>query len=245
MKKYIFTLLFLAITSSLFAQSDHPVLKKSAATVKDFIPNGWKMIYEAKGDLNKDLQPDVALIIQNTNPKNLVLNDGLGTDTLNVNPRILMILFKQTNGSYQLVAKNSSFIPTENDAESPCLADPLSETGAIAVKKGSLILSYNYWVSCGSYGVSTNNYTFRYQNKKFELIGFDSKEFSRSTGEENSMSVNFSTNKMKIIDGGNMFEEKNNKPKIKTKNIAPKKLFDLETITIDAVEKLQLELISL
>lgn len=222
-----------------FAQGDEPTIKKSVSKIIDFIPAGWKLAAEAKGDLNKDGLVDVALIIENTDPKNFISNaDRLGGDTLNINPRILIVLFKQANGKYLLMAKNSGFVPSENDDESPCLADPIGETGGVAIKKGVLIVSYQYWLSCGSYGVNTNSYTFRYQGKKFALIGLDEHYYSRASGEETKTSYNFSTNKISEIRGGNMFNEEENKPKTKFKKIPAKKLLNLETITTDAIDEL-------
>ncbi|MES2445605.1 MAG: hypothetical protein V4546_00405 [Bacteroidota bacterium] len=203
MKKYTFIVVLLISFNLLFAQSDKPIIKKSAAKIEDFIPTDWKLIVEEKGDLNKDGLQDVALIIEENNPKNLIANQFLGSPTLNINPRTLLVIFKQTNGSYRLVAKNNGFIPSQNDEENTCLADPISETGGVAIKKGVLIISFQYWLSCGSYGVNNNSYTFRYQNKKFELIGADENYFSRASGEETKTSYNLSTNRMSETKGGN------------------------------------------
>lgn len=232
--------LFLMLNNLLFvcfAQSDNQNIRKTASKINDFIPAGWKLAAEAKGDLNKDGLVDVALIIENTDPKNFISNaDRLGRDTVNINPRILMLLFKQANGKYLLMAKNSGFVPSENDDESPCLADPIGETGGVEIKKGVLIVSYQYWLSCGSYGVNTNSYTFRYQDKKFALIGLDEHYYSRASGEITKMSINFSTNSISYTEGGNMFKEEENKPKTKFKKLPAKKLLDLATITTDAVD---------
>lgn len=218
------------------AQSNNLNIKKTVFKISDFVPAKWKIIAEAKGDLNKDGLVDVALVIEKTDPKNFISNaDRLGRDILNINPRMLMVLFKQNNGKYLLAARNTGFVPSENDDESPCLADPIGETGGIEIKKGVLIVSFQYWLSCGSYGVNTNSYTFRYQDKKFALIGFDEHYYSRASGEITKMSINFSTNSMNYTEGGNMFKEEENKPKTKFKKIPAKKLLDLATVTIDAV----------
>ncbi|MBZ4192271.1 hypothetical protein [Niabella beijingensis] len=238
MIRFSITAALLFTTAILFAQDDNPVIKKKAATVEGFVPQGWKIAYTAKGDLNKDTNSDVAIIIQNTNPKNLVSNERLGPDTLDLNPRMLLILFKGPDNSYTLAARNKSFIPSPNDAESSCLADPLSETGAIGIEKGVLKLSYQYWLSCGSYGVTNTDYTFRFQNGIFELIGYDCHSFSRSSGEESSTSVNFSTRKISKTTGGDMFDEKENKPKTITRKLTYGKLLNLESMTTKDAEAL-------
>ncbi|TKC01754.1 hypothetical protein [Pedobacter cryotolerans] len=236
MKKYSFIVMLLISFNLLFAQNNDPIIKKTASKIEDFIPTDWKLIVEEKGDLNKDLLADEVLIIEEINPKNLIADQFLGSPTLNITPRILMVLFKQANGKYLLAVKNSGFVPSENDDESPCLADPIGETGGVEIKKGVLIVSYQYWLSCGSYGVNANSYTFRYQDKKFALIGLDEHYYSRASGEITKMSINFSTNSMNYTEGGNMFKEEENKPKTKFKKIPAKKLLDLATITTDEVD---------
>jgi len=236
MKNSLF-ILFALISIQLYAQADHPQIPKTGTNTGAFVPKGWKIIYRAKGDLNKDHLPDEAIIIQNTNPKNLIKNDGMGRDTLNVNPRMLLVLIK-TSGNYSLLAQNTNFIPTENDVENTCLADPLQETGAVSIKNGVLILSYQYWLSCGSYGVSNVDYTFRFQNQKMELIGFQTGNYSRSSGEESTTSLNFSTRKKSETFGGNMFSDKTNKPKTVWKKFNWGRLFTLDEMTEELAEKL-------
>lgn len=230
-------ILLLLISVQLFAQSDHPQIPKTGTNINAFVPKGWKIIYRAKGDLNKDHLADEAIIIQNTNPKNIIKNEGMGSDKLNLNPRMLLVLFN-TSGNYSLRAQNASFIPLENDAENTCLADPLQETGAINIKNGTLILSYQYWLSCGSYGVSNLDYTFRFQNQKMELIGFDTESYSRSSGEETITSLNFSTRKKSETSGGNMFSDKTNKPKTVWKKFDWGRLFTLDEMTEELARKL-------
>ena len=221
---------------NLYAQNNNPIVQKKGTNVKAFLPNGWKIIYEVKGDLNKDNLTDYVMIIENTDRKNIIKNDGMGAKELNVNPRMLLVLIKDKNG-YTLAARNQKFIPTQNDTTSTCLADPLAETGAISIVKGTLILSYQYWLSCGSYGVTNNKYIFRFQDNKFKLIGFEGDSFSRSSGEENNISINFFTKKKSETSGGNMFDEKVNKPKTRWKNISWKALLALDEMTEEATQK--------
>lgn len=235
---FVIVLFFLG-NSIFFAQSDLPKIKASASKIADFIPKGWKKIYHVSGDLNKDGLVDEALIIENTNPKNLIKNDGMGGDILNVNPRMLLVLFKEKGNSYKLVAQNIAFIHTENDAESTCLTDPLSETGAIDIKKGVLVVSFQYFMSCGSWSVTTVDYTFRFQKQKFKLIGFDSRDFHRASGEKSESSLNFSTRKMSITTGGNMFEDEKDKPKTKWKNFKLDRLLSLDEMDENSFEKMQ------
>lgn len=236
MKKLLLIFILIIFKTHSFAQSDNPTIPSTAATLKSFIPNGWKMILETTGDLNKDGLADQVMVIENTNPKNVIVNEGLGMNKLNTNPRILLVLFKTTVNSYQLGVKNSGFIPSENDAESTCLEDPLMQEGGITIEKGLLKISYQYWLSCGSWYVTNKEYTFRYQNQKFELIGYDDSSLHRSSGEMSSTRINFSTHKMSETTGGNEFNEEENKPKTVKRTIESSKLLSLATLNEDSID---------
>lgn len=202
----------LAILLLLTLNSTAQNIPSQAANVADFCPKNWKIIIQDQGDLNKDGLVDQALIIENTDPKNIIKNDRLGDPKLNINPRWLLVLLKNANG-YQLAGLNKTLVPTAGDTVSPCLADPLEETEKKLINKGLLKLSFHYWLSCGSYEVTDHDYIFRYQNGQFELIGLDYSSFSRSTGEMFGTSINFSTGKRNVTVGGNMFKPEIDKPK--------------------------------
>lgn len=236
MKKLLLLFILIIVKTHSFAQSANPMIPSTAATLKSFIPKGWKMILETTGDLNKDGFADKAMVIENTNPKNIIANEGLGMSKLNTNPRILLVLFKTNANSYRLGVKNFGFIPSENDAESTCLADPLIQEGGITIEKGLLKISYQYWFSCGSWYVTNKDYTFRYQNQKFELIGYDDSSFHRSSGAMSSISINFSTHKMSETNGGNEFVEEENKPKTVRKTIKSSELLSLAALNTDSVD---------
>jgi hypothetical protein len=169
-----------------------------------FIPKNWKIIETVTGDLNRDGLNDSVLVIEDNNPENVIANAGLGSDRLNLNPRKLLVLFQTAQG-YQLITENDS-LPTENDEESPCLADPM-EDGGISIHKGILKINLHYWLSCGSWYVTNNSFSFRYQNNAMRLIGFDQNEFHRASGDQSSRSINFSTGKVKTTTGENEFAE--------------------------------------
>lgn len=215
MKRKLLFILSLFLIFSIFSFGEN--FPEKAKNIGGFIPKGWKTVLSAKGDLNNDKLEDIAIIIEKTDKANIVKNENLGSEYLNLNPRILLVLFKQKNGSYILAGKNDKgFIKSEGNKESPALMDTLD---SISIKNDILKIKFNYFLSAGSWSVTQNTYTFRFQNQKLELIGFDNNSFMRNSGDQEKLSINFSTNKVKIIAGGNIFDEKANKPKEEWKTV--------------------------
>ncbi len=199
--------------------------------VEDFIPKGWKEILRTTGDLNGDGIVDEVLVIEDTKPENYKVNDSFGTHKLNLNPRTLLVLFKDKKGGYRLGAKNDSgFIEIENSEMNSCLMDPLLAEGGITIEKGLLKIHFHYWLSCGSYYVNNSLYIFRFQNNRFELIGFDHSDFHRASGVENSSSINFVTKKKSSTTGGNMFDDNESKPITTWQNISVQEIYVLDDL---------------
>lgn len=220
MLKTILTLTLISFSTVTLAASD-----KSAYT--KFIPQGWTVLETVTGDLNRDGKADTAFIIQQNDPNNIKSHEGLGSERLNLNPRKLLVLFQTAQG-YQLITENDS-LPSENDEESPCLADPL-EDGGIAITKGLLKISLHYWLSCGSWYVTNNSYTFRFQNNNFSLIGFDSNDFHRASGDITEKSINFSTGKVKTTTGKNEFSDTSQPVKVHWSSLKNKYQLKLQDI---------------
>ena len=224
MKRKLFFVLSLFLICSIYIfGEDFPT---KAKTVNDFIPKGWKEILTTNGDLNKDKLEDTVIVIEK--------DDVLGPDYLNLNSRILLVLFKQKDGTYILASKNDKgFIQSENDEENPTLMDTLT---GISIKNNTLRINFDYFLSAGSYSASQTVFTFRFQNNRFELIGLDNNSFMRNSGEQEEFSINFSTNKMKTTSGRNMFDEELSKPKETWENINIKKKYILDEMSKDTLD---------
>ena len=234
MKRKLFFILSLFLIFSLYTFAEN--FPQKAKSINDFVPKGWKQLFITKGDLNKDNLEDVAIIIEKNDKKNIKKNDSFGPEELNLNPRILLVLFKEKDDSYSLVAKNDKgFIKSEGDEEATALADTLSD---ISIKNNVLKITFNYFMSAGSWATSTEVYIFRFQNNRFELIGYENNGFMRNSGEEEGVSINFSTNKKKTTTGGNISGGNENNPKVKWENINIKKKFILDEMTEGIIEQI-------
>jgi len=178
----------------------YPALPRQAASAEGFVPPGWQLEAQAKGDLNGDGAADLALVLQATDPKNVVANpDGLGVDKLDTNPRILAVAFARNPG-YELVLENHALIPRRTD---PVMDDPFDSVAAsgLEVARGTLRLRLGVFASAGSWSMSTIATTFRWQNGRFELIGYDRTETNRGSGEIEGLSINYLTRRAKRSQG--------------------------------------------
>lgn len=234
MKRKLFFILSLFLISSIYIFGEN--FPQKAKTVNDFIPKGWKEILTTNGDLNRDKLEDTVIEIEKEDKKNIKKNDGFGPEELNLNPRILLVLFKQKDGTYVLASKNDKgFIKSEGNDDNPALMDTLDD---IIIKNNVLKIVFNYFMSAGSWWTSTNVYIFRFQNNVLELIGYESNAYMRNTGEEEGTSINFSTNKAKITTGGNIFEEKENNPKNEWRYVKFEKKYILNEMTESTLDEI-------
>lgn len=127
---------------------------------KDFIPKGYMEFETYFGDLNKDGQEDLVLLIKKTDTNNVVKNRF--DKMVDRNRRGIIVLFKSKDG-YRLADKNYDCFSSENEDGGVYFPPELS----IDIRDGKMFIHYAH----GRYGYWT--YTFRYQNENFELIGFD------------------------------------------------------------------------
>lgn len=146
----------------------------------NFIPDGYTLYNYHTGDLNNDGEEDCVLIIKETNQHKIVLNRF--EKEVDRNRRGIMVLFSKNN-SYELVTKNYDCFKSENEDGGVYYPPQL----AIVIEKGNLYIQYSH----GRYGYW--EYTFRYQNSDFELIGYDST--SGGVVIESEVSINFLTKK--------------------------------------------------
>ena len=176
-----------------FAQPDSLMLGTMGPSMEKLVPKGWKVLASAKGDLNKDKAEDLVFVIQKNDPKNKKPNEGLGTDTLDLNPRILAIYFLDVKKKLFVKKLQSNIVPVR---DSPTMDEPLDELKI--TDRGVLQIGILHWYSAGTWFTSSHDYKFRYQNNAFALIGYDRYEYHRGSGESTDYSINFSTRKMSI-----------------------------------------------
>ena len=219
-------LLFIFCSFNLLAEN----FPQKASNIEDFIPKGWKSIIVKKGDLNKDKIDDVVLLIQKNDPKNFrKVEDGTNLD---FNPVVMLVLFKDTNSQYNLVAKNEKgFFPSEGKAHEEVL-ETIVDEDSITIKNNTLRI-YTFWEGIRA-SASSTNYVFRYQNNRFELIGLEIIN-SGTNGDDlefNTYSINFSTKKLiKTKETDKLGSDEKSKIEKKEKTININKNYILENMT--------------
>jgi len=149
------------------------------------VPKGWATQWSAKGDLNADGWSDQVLILKPSGGS----IDGA---------RRLLITFGKPDGTTSVAADTQTFLPAVEDER-----DPLSNENPLTMKNRTLQIYLE--------GTATSNshetFTFRYQNLEFELIGYDSVNQMRGTGDYDNLSVNYSTGNLERT-VGNIAESK-------------------------------------
>ncbi len=184
---------------------------------KAFVPKGYSLFQQYKGDLNKDGKPDVVLMIKGTERSKWVNDECRGW--LDRNRRGLIILFKRKNG-YEQILRNDTCFSSENEDGGIADAPELE----LEISKNTLQIyfghnRYGYW-----------NYIFRYQNNDFELIGYYHNRCIRYVTYYN-LDINFSTRTRVYEENLNVDDnEKEEHYKVTESKIKRRKLIKLSEI---------------
>jgi len=152
--KKLLTFLIFTLTLAVFGQVER---KKNPS---DFLPNGYIILEEIYGDLNKDEIDDCVLLIKGTDKSKVTSDKYRGQ--LDQNRRGIIVLIKK-NSRYDEVVKNYDYFSSENEDGGVYFAPELS----LEIKEGNLHAHYGH----GRYGYW--EYIFRLQNSDLELIGYN------------------------------------------------------------------------
>ena len=164
-------------------------LPRHAAALEGFVPRGWKLVAKPAGDLNGDGRADVLLVLHDADPRNVTYRADFNRN-FDANPYILAVVFASPAGGYDLGLENRTFIPRPAQPD-----DDLQFTGRDAeIRHGAFKITFEELRG-------HTDFTFRWQNGRFALIGFDTAGVSDMAGDSESTSIDFSTGRVKLETG--------------------------------------------
>lgn len=174
-------------------------LQKQGRGVEDLVPKGWEHT-EATGDLNKDGIADLVVVAtpdfkENTKTR----DDGF---VYNFNQPLLAVYFGTAGGKMQLWRQYDQVIPARPDEYVSI------DTNLTITEKGVLRISLETFASMGGWGTEHSNFSYRYQDGDFYLIGKENQSMSRNTGEMETTSENYLTWRRQVVKE-NVFEDSN------------------------------------
>ena len=162
----LIALAMLLFAGTMAAQT--PKLYHEAASPRGFAPDGWHVYFTVRGDLNNDRVDDIAF----------VLEDNYSGD------RVLAIAFGKKKRGYVLQEQDGGrFIAPKGNTDA--FVD-------MSIQNGTL--RFNFLLPGSHAYDNDDSFIFRFQNKRFELIGWERKLRSKKNDRVNEVtSVNFST----------------------------------------------------
>ena len=198
LKKEFFGLfILLALCSNSFSQNfSYPFITATGKRLSDFVPAGWSIRDSAKGDLNRDITDDVAMVLEYKDSVSIEKQQDGIIDSVKTIPRILVILFySRDNKNYYLREQSNTFILNHDD---PMMDDPYV---SIKIEHELLIVDFQLFYAMGSWEVNNATYKFKYQDKNFVLIGAEYRSYHRVTRDFLEYSYNFLTRQRIFVSG--------------------------------------------
>lgn len=171
-----------------------PELRAKGRSMQNIIPTHWKILSKASGDLNGDGNEDIVFAIESPIEKKYVYRDGSDSDTLHINPRVLGIYFGKRHGKFKKELQSNTFIINRNK---PNMDEPFK--GLQILPNGDLQIDFYIWPCRECTSWSSHEYIFRFQNKTFELVGYEESIENRVSNEGTSYSIDFENRTLKII----------------------------------------------
>ncbi len=135
-------------------KADALEIPKTGSTIESFVPKGYSIREKKEADFNGDGKTDIVMVIEMSKKD----NESLFGDE----PRPLIILFKQADGTYRLSAKSEDLVLCTGCGG--VAGDPFM---GIEIKKNSFSIHHHG----GSSTRWSNKHQFRFQDNDWYLIG--------------------------------------------------------------------------
>jgi len=183
-----FAVVVLLIPSHSFAQDtpvsfDRESIPATATKISDFVPNGWKIEEQIKGDVNADGVSDVLVKLIEDKPKK--------EDVFVDRNRVLLIAVADGKGGFRSAAIADKLLQCTGCGGA--FYGVVDAPANVTIEKGVIVVSQDH----GSRWVSEISFRFRFdeQPQMFILIGFDYSTRDRAEASVVSESINYLTGK--------------------------------------------------
>lgn len=155
----------------------------TAATAAGFVPSGWKIEEQVKGDVNADGREDILL--------KLVEDKPVKQDEFVDRSRALVVVVKTAEGGWRNAAVADKLLQCTGCGGA--FYGVVDAPANVSIEKGVIVISQDH----GSRWVSEISFKFRYdeQPDMFILIGFDYSTRDRAEASVVSESINYLTGK--------------------------------------------------
>ncbi len=173
------SIIFLLVLSEVVPAQNifYPTLNKTYKTIDECIPQGWSLFDSLSGDFNGDQIKDLVGIIEY---KDTISEARPNGSSIVTSPRILLIFFKNRNGSLDLKLQHNTFL-LRNGEDMRYEVFP-----QLIIKKGVLSIHYDLFHDYLTYKI-------RFQNSYFYLIGATVRGIHG--GQCSKEDINFNTKK--------------------------------------------------
>lgn len=194
--RYLFVFFFLGLKFCIAQTFSYPKFIKQGTKLEALVPQNWKIIDTAYGDLNNDEADDLAVVIEYYLP--IAENRAYGDNETEIikefqKPRILAIYFKnKQSGNYVFALQNNNFILRAKEGGG--MGDPRKK---ITITNQYLQLSFEG----GNNWRWKLDYKFKYRNKEWNLIGANNTYYNIGSGEMTEKKYNFIDRKVSMITG--------------------------------------------
>ena len=178
---------FLLLPPFCFAQEPNLIRKSQIAaeadSIEKFVPAGWKIEEQVRGDLNGDSIPDYAVKLVEDKPGKD--SDDVATER----QRALVIVLRKEGGKLSRAAVAARLLQCTRCGGS---FYGVSESPAnVQIDKGLIVVDQDH----GSRNLTNTTYRFRYDaaTQQFILIGFEYADADRATAQVIAESTNYLT----------------------------------------------------
>ena len=195
MKPLIFFILILAGGTAFGQKFNFPKLTAQLSNPITNLPKNWNVIDSVRGDLNRDNQQDIVLILEHQtaiSEERAYGNYAIELIRETQKPRILAIYFRDKIGKYRLALQNNDFILRSEEGGK--MGEPLK---GMRIADNKLTLSFEG----GNAWRWKLNYDFQYDQKAWTLVNANNVYYHKETGEMVDKQYDFVERTIKTVIG--------------------------------------------